>query len=77
MPTILVVDGYRFFFYSNEGHEPAHIHIEKGDGLAKWWLDPIREARTEGFSQGQRRRIRAILLDHEEAFLEAWYRYLR
>ena len=77
MPTILVVDGYRFFFYSNEGHEPAHIHIEKGDGIAKWWLDPARKARSEGFSLAQRRRIRAIILEHEAEFIDAWNRYFR
>jgi hypothetical protein len=32
MPTVLVVEGFRFFFFSNEGFEPAHIHVEKGDG---------------------------------------------
>ena len=77
MPTILVVDGYRFFFYSNEGHEPAHIHIEKADGIAKWWLAPAREAGSEGFSRAQRNRIRAIILEHEADFIDAWNRYFR
>ena len=34
MPTILRINGYRFFFFSNE-HEPIHVHIEKGDKYAK------------------------------------------
>lgn len=75
MPTILTVDGYRFFFYSNEGHEPPHIHIEKADGIAKWWLAPAREAWSEGFSRAQRNRIRAIILEHEAEFIDAWDRY--
>ena len=29
MPTLLNIDGFKFFFYSNE-HEPKHIHILKG-----------------------------------------------
>lgn len=29
MPTILRLLGFRFFFYSNEGTEPAHVHVEK------------------------------------------------
>ena len=33
MPTVLRVDGFRFFFFSNE-HTPEHIHIEKGDILS-------------------------------------------
>jgi hypothetical protein len=32
MPTVLRIDGYRFFFFSNEGNEPVHIHVESGDG---------------------------------------------
>jgi hypothetical protein len=39
MSTVLRVSGYRFFFFSLEGSEPAHIHIEHGDKLAKFWLD--------------------------------------
>jgi len=31
MPTALRVDDYRFFFFSNEGNEPVHIHVESGD----------------------------------------------
>lgn len=40
MPTILRIDGFRFFFFSDE-HSPRHIHIEKGDGYARIELDPI------------------------------------
>jgi hypothetical protein len=34
MPTVLRIGPYRFFFYSNEGHEPPHIHVESADGEA-------------------------------------------
>ncbi|MFM9947502.1 MAG: DUF4160 domain-containing protein [Saprospiraceae bacterium] len=36
MPTILKWLGFRFFFYSNEGNEPPHVHIEKGEALGKY-----------------------------------------
>ncbi len=29
MPSVLRVAGYRFFFFSNERQEPAHIHVER------------------------------------------------
>jgi hypothetical protein len=29
MPTVLFIDGWRLFFYSNEGKEPIHIHAGK------------------------------------------------
>ncbi|WP_409988699.1 DUF4160 domain-containing protein [Cellvibrio sp.] len=41
MPVILRLNGFRFFFYSNEGNplEPAHIHVSKDGDEAKIWLD--------------------------------------
>ena len=39
MPTILLENGFRFYFYSNENHEPCHIYIEKGDAYEKIWLE--------------------------------------
>ena len=41
MPTVLRIDGYRFFFFSLEGSEPAHIHVEHGDKVAKYWVNPV------------------------------------
>ena len=35
MPRLLVVEGFRFFFFSGKGTEPPHVHVEKGDGYAK------------------------------------------
>jgi hypothetical protein len=39
MPTILLVRGWRLFFYSNEGNEPLHVHARKGDSECKFWLN--------------------------------------
>src|SRR2546430_8746289 len=40
MPTALRSGPYRFYFYSHEPSEPAHIHIDRDDLSAKFWLDP-------------------------------------
>lgn len=42
MPTILDWNGYKFFFFSNEGipREPCHIHVRKGEKTAKFWIVP-------------------------------------
>ncbi len=29
MPTILMILGWRLFFYSNEGQEPIHVHCRE------------------------------------------------
>ena len=42
MPTLLRVEGFRFFFFSNEGQEPPHVHVSKDDGVAKLWLAPLQ-----------------------------------
>ncbi len=42
MPTVLRAGPYRFFFFAGDGDEPLHIHIERDDKIAKFWLDPIR-----------------------------------
>ena len=43
MPTLLNSDGFRFFFYSQEGRplEPPHVHVRQGNREAKLWLTPI------------------------------------
>jgi hypothetical protein len=50
MPTVMKIGSYRFHFYSDEGEEPPHIHIETNDGECKFWLDPVRLARNKGVS---------------------------
>lgn len=40
MPTVVRLRGFRFFFFSNEADEPAHIHVESDDKYAKFWLEP-------------------------------------
>ena len=40
MPKVLYLKGYEFFFYSNEGNEPMHIHVGKAGGIGKIWLEP-------------------------------------
>ncbi|EJW09841.1 hypothetical protein A33M_0936 [Rhodovulum sp. PH10] len=72
MPTVLREAGYRFFFYSLEGGEPPHIHVESGDNVAKFWLDPVELADAHGFRSHELKRIRLLVIEHRLVFLEAW-----
>lgn len=72
MPTVLRVSGYRFFFYSLEGSEPAHIHVEQSERVAKFWLQPVSLAESNGFRAHELNRLRAIVIEHRLRFLEAW-----
>ena len=49
MPTVLRVERYRFYIFSNEGEEPPHVHIKAGSDQAKFWLEPIILAANHGF----------------------------
>jgi hypothetical protein len=75
MPTVLRFKGYRFFFFSNEGNEQIHIHIEKADSYAKFWLDPIRVAFDFGFNSKQLREINSILEENQALIIEKWDEY--
>jgi hypothetical protein len=76
MPTVLRIDGYRFFFYSNENNEPAHIHVEKGNAEGKVWLEPsISVAYFKGFSSREQNEIINISRKNLLVFVQNWYGY--
>ena len=75
MPTILRQGPYRFFFYSNDGEEPPHVHVERDDNVAKLWLAPVRVKTSGGFRPAEIGRIAGIVEDHQKEFVEAWDEY--
>ncbi len=46
MPTVLRIWAYRFYLYSHEPNEPPHIHIDKNNLSAKFWLEPASLAKN-------------------------------
>lgn len=75
MPTVLRIGPYRFFFYSGDGLEPQHIHVERDDQIAKFWLDPVRLARSGGYNRTELSEIEHLVTDNEFRLLEAWNEY--
>jgi Domain of unknown function (DUF4160) len=75
MPTILLIGPYRCFFYSADGVEPPHIHVERDAGLAKYWLGPVRLARSRGFTAQELRALERVVREHETQLTEAWHEY--
>ena len=71
MPTILRYKGYRFYFYSHEPNEPPHIHVDKDNLSAKFWLSPVFLARNIGFSGKELRKMQSIVESNQTKFLEA------
>lgn len=76
MPTVLREAGFRFYFYSREIDEPPHIHVEQGDRLAKYWLDPVELASSKRFRAHELNEVRAFVIKYRSAFLEAWHDHL-
>jgi hypothetical protein len=72
LPTVLRSGPYRVFFYSDEGHEPPHVHVQRDDRVAKLWLDPVAVARHGGFPFRELTRIRTLVIEHRDRLLEAW-----
>ena len=76
MPTVLKISGFRFFFFSNEGEEPPHIHVERAEGYAKFWLLPdVSLAWSRLFKPRERTRLQKLVGQNQEFFLEKWDEY--
>jgi hypothetical protein len=72
MPTVKIIGPYRFHFYSGEGIEPPHIHVTRNDLEAKFWLRPVSLAANHGFSKPELSRIRKLVDEHCEFFIERY-----
>jgi len=80
MPKVLLINGYRFFFFSNEGSplEPCHIHITKDGNLAKYWIkDKASFADSYGFTAKELREIENIANDNISIIKEAWNEFFK
>jgi hypothetical protein len=81
MPTILVIAGWRIFFYSNEGQEPIHVHAEKAEMEIKLWIDTENFEITEAFAFNvtpqAKREIKKIIYEHFDYIISEWNRYFK
>jgi hypothetical protein len=81
MPTILLILGWRLFFYANERDEPIHVHCRKGDLECEYWLDRenfnLEEAYAFNLSSKDRREIRRIIYQHFEYIEGQWDEFQR
>jgi hypothetical protein len=72
MPEVLRIGGFRFFFFSREGKEPRHIHVEQAERYAKFWLEPVTLAESRGFRGAERRELYSLIAQNREKFILAW-----
>ncbi len=81
MPTILIIAGWRLFFYANEGFEPIHIHAEKAEMECKFWLNEetfeIVEVFAYNMSPTANREIRRIIYNHFDYIINEWHQFFK
>jgi hypothetical protein len=80
MPKVFEIEGYRGFFFSNEGvpMEPIHIHVKKGRGEAKFWVTPnVTLAESWNLKVSELTRAQEIVVEHRQEILDFWNRYFR
>jgi hypothetical protein len=74
-PTIFRKGPYRFFFFSKE-EAREHVHVESGNGTAKFWLKPAIELSVSyGFKVHELNEIRLIIEEHQQEILDAWTKH--
>ncbi len=71
MPTVMILHGFRFFFYSRE-EERMHIHVETENRELKVWLDTFQLAYNHGFADHQVARIIKMVVKNEKTLKKAW-----
>jgi len=77
MPTVIRSGPYRVYFVSHDLNEPPHVHVDRDDESAKFWLVPVALARNLGFSAVELRRVQRLVEENESRLLEAWNEYFR
>lgn len=81
MPTILMIMGWRLFFYANEGNEPIHVHCRNGEMECKYWLErdnyEVEEVFAFNMAQKDKRQIKKIIYEHFEYIEQEWDEFQR
>ncbi len=75
MPTVFRSGPYRFFFYSGDGVEAPHVHVERDEKIAKFWLRPVRLQESDGFNRVEIGRLQGIVEENLETLLRSWEAY--
>jgi hypothetical protein len=76
MPTLFILFGLRFYFYSEE-HLPIHIHVKNADGQAKFNVEPeIELVYNKGLKQKDLNLAEKIINENnKEIIIARWNEY--
>ena len=72
MPTVFILFGYIFKFYSDD-HEPIHVHIVKDGKEAKYNVVPeVVQVFNHGFKKHELSVIEGIIEENVEVIVDRW-----
>ncbi len=74
MPTV-IIEGYKFRFYSSDIGEPPHVHVLRDNNEAKIWLQPVVLQHNHGYNQTELNRILRLTRQNQDKLLEVWNAY--
>ena len=72
MPTVFKQGKYRAFFYAQDCDEPVHVHVEHEANRCKYWIDPLKMAKSGGFKAHELREIEKMLKENLEVITKKW-----
>lgn len=74
MPTI-IIEGYKFRFYSSDRVEPPHMHVLHGEKVAKIWRPPVVVEYNHGYNRAELHRVVRLAELNREQLTEKWHEY--
>jgi len=74
-PTLLIENGFKFFFYANE-HLPRHIHVVKGDDYATIDLTTLT-VRECCMKRSDLKAALVLVSTHREQFERKWDEFFK
>ena len=73
MPTVFTIEGFRFFFYSND-HAPLHVHVQHGGGEAVFEIgEDVTLRESAGLKVSALRRAEELVLGNRLLIEEKWH----
>jgi hypothetical protein len=81
MPTVLQTNGWRLYFYANEGSEPMQVHADKAEMKCKFWLHADRYevelAWARNLGPPDLRQVHKLIYLNFEQIEAAWHDCIR
>lgn len=77
MPTLFILFGFCFKFYSDD-HEPIHVHVVKDGKEAKYNVIPdVSLVFNHGYKKNELSMIESIVEENKDVIIERWHDYFK